>query len=425
MKFPLSVSTAVLCTLVGHVSSFPSMLDSLSPSARQVIEREYESSLLKKRQIQTLPPLTLPPINIPGLPLPLNIDLPGLVTVGRKIIPDADHLFKAPGPTDQRGGCPGLNLMANYGYIDRSGITNVGELLYAQQEMLGFDTVLAAFLVALSAKTMTDLTTLKMSIGLTDSRTSGPLTLLFGQAPGLFSPPAHNKYEVDGSLAYTDEFFTSDRSGNRFNSSIWAKNVAIAKANGGLMNNPFNAESRYAAYQRCVSTNPQCSWLFLEQLVFYAGETFSYLIMPSTGPDGNLEPATIDIVNTFTGAHDNGDGTYTKVPERLPAGSTGPWYRRSIPLTLAELVEAGLASLSKHPVNFGANSNGVNTFLLSGTQYSPSLTVNKVVCLLIDTLYHYSLKYYWCSVSRYSLNTRMEVTILKAVNYNQAPNHHK
>jgi hypothetical protein len=34
---------------------------------------------------------------------------------GEKRIPDADHPFQAPGPTDQRGPCPGLNAMANHG----------------------------------------------------------------------------------------------------------------------------------------------------------------------------------------------------------------------------------------------------------------------------------------------------------------------
>lgn len=40
-------------------------------------------------------------------------------SVGRKKIPDADHPFKAPSKTAQRGPCPGLNIMANYGYINR------------------------------------------------------------------------------------------------------------------------------------------------------------------------------------------------------------------------------------------------------------------------------------------------------------------
>lgn len=34
---------------------------------------------------------------------------------GETKVPDANHPFQAPGPTDQRGPCPGLNALANHG----------------------------------------------------------------------------------------------------------------------------------------------------------------------------------------------------------------------------------------------------------------------------------------------------------------------
>lgn len=69
--------------------------------------------------------------------LQVSVNYPGGVTVGRKIIPDAAHPYQAPSSTSQRGSCPGLNLLANHGYIARNGITNVGELLWAMQEAVG------------------------------------------------------------------------------------------------------------------------------------------------------------------------------------------------------------------------------------------------------------------------------------------------
>lgn len=60
-----------------------------------------------KRQTQLPVSISLPALPIPGLPIPLTIDLPGISTVGTKIIPDSAHPFKAPTATDQRGGCPG------------------------------------------------------------------------------------------------------------------------------------------------------------------------------------------------------------------------------------------------------------------------------------------------------------------------------
>jgi hypothetical protein len=41
------------------------------------------------------------------------------------------HVFKAPSKDDQRGPCPGLNALANHGYIARSGITSLAEVVTA------------------------------------------------------------------------------------------------------------------------------------------------------------------------------------------------------------------------------------------------------------------------------------------------------
>lgn len=37
------------------------------------------------------------------------------ITNGEVRVPDADHPFQEPGPSDQRGPCPGLNTLANHG----------------------------------------------------------------------------------------------------------------------------------------------------------------------------------------------------------------------------------------------------------------------------------------------------------------------
>lgn len=49
--------------------------------------------------------------------------------------------------------------MANYGYINRTGVTTVTELLWAQQDMLGLAAVLAAVLTGLAVLSAVDPTT--------------------------------------------------------------------------------------------------------------------------------------------------------------------------------------------------------------------------------------------------------------------------
>lgn len=84
--------------------------------------------------------------------------------------------------------------------------------------------------------------------------------------------------------------------------------------------------------------------------------------MPSSDENGVPTSPTIEVINSFFGVQDNGDGTYTKVPEKLFPGSDGIWYRRSIPLLASETVLIGLQAYLAHPVIFGTNSGKPNSF---------------------------------------------------------------
>lgn len=63
--------------------------------------------------------------------------------VRQKIDITGNHIFKAPGVNDLRGPCPGLNALANHGYIQRSGVTSLLEVLSAAQTVFGFAVDLA------------------------------------------------------------------------------------------------------------------------------------------------------------------------------------------------------------------------------------------------------------------------------------------
>lgn len=104
-------------------------------------------------------------------------------TVGRKKIPDADHPYQAPSATAQRGPCPGLNIMANYGYIDREGIASFSELVYGQQEAMGWAPGLAILLASIAIAVDGNTVTQLVSIGGPDDHV-GTLTLVGGQIPG-------------------------------------------------------------------------------------------------------------------------------------------------------------------------------------------------------------------------------------------------
>lgn len=73
---------------------------------------------------------------LPSLTSLLN-DVTGLLgSVAESVDPDnarpqAGYTFQAPGPNDSRGPCPGLNLLANYGYLPRDGYVNFGQVVDA------------------------------------------------------------------------------------------------------------------------------------------------------------------------------------------------------------------------------------------------------------------------------------------------------
>ncbi|KAK4055398.1 hypothetical protein OIO90_003236 [Microbotryomycetes sp. JL221] len=338
-----------------------------------------------KRQTGSDPFLNLPTLTIPGILAPVQVIYPGSPTSGRVEIPDSSHPYQDPPSGAQRGACPGLNILANYGYISRSGITNVGELLFAMQQVFGFAPDLAGVLTAFTLKGMTDPTTLRLSIGGTDSRTSGLLSfLLGGQVPGLFAKESHNKYERDGSFAHTDSFFRPDGTTRTFNATNWAKRVTTANSfSSGLFGPTWNGQARFEQYNECIATNPQCSWLVVSQILFYGAGHLPWATMMSTGPDGLQEPATQAKIQTAFGISQQGS-TFVKVPEQLPPSSDGKWYRRATGYTVAEVVQGAIDSFLMHPVAFGANSGSTNSFIVQGTQLdADNISVQSVGCLLV------------------------------------------
>lgn len=60
-----------------------------------------------------------------------------------------DHAYKAPSKTDQRGPCPGLNALANHGYINRNGVTSLIEATAAITEVWGMGVDLGAILAVM------------------------------------------------------------------------------------------------------------------------------------------------------------------------------------------------------------------------------------------------------------------------------------
>jgi hypothetical protein len=98
----------------------------------------------------------------------------------------ANFPFQPPGPTDQRGPCPGLNTLANHGYIPRNGIATVGQINYATATVFNLGVELSTVLATGGALDGGDILSQTMSIGGPDSRVG----LLNGTLNGIFGTPS-------------------------------------------------------------------------------------------------------------------------------------------------------------------------------------------------------------------------------------------
>jgi hypothetical protein len=119
-------------------------------------------------------------------PHPMGDFLPSTVA-GLKKFPEAAYPYQDPRPTDQRGACPGLNTLANHGYIPRTGIVTVAQTIKASADVFNMGADLSAFLAGGSLIFASDIPTMTYSIGDAGARTNslGPLGAALGTQTGL------------------------------------------------------------------------------------------------------------------------------------------------------------------------------------------------------------------------------------------------
>ena len=118
------VSFALLALATPQVSAFPALLSeaflhgrSAAPDAALIDTPCPHMKELAKRQA-------------PGVTPPFNAKQQYVSTTGA-------HAFKAPGPDDQRGPCPGLNAMANHGYMPHNGVGSINDFITGTQAAFG------------------------------------------------------------------------------------------------------------------------------------------------------------------------------------------------------------------------------------------------------------------------------------------------
>jgi len=273
-----------------------------------------------------------------------------------------EHKFVAATSSDLRGPCPGLNALANHGYLPHNGLASVLQITQASNEVFGMGLDLSAFLAVYGAVMSGDITSLSIGgeppAGLVGGLTGG-LGLL-GKPQGLSH--SQQRFECDASPTRGDLFVTGDS--DSVNLPIFEELMAQPLGpNGYDLSVLF--PWRATRFHESISTNGHYfagpvahiavnNAAFIFTYRFFANYTEEY-------PDGYLDAETLKSFEGVTG--EKGSFKWSRGHERIPEF----WYRRPIdrPYGIVDLNVDGLASLLATPELgvIGGNTGEPNTFV--------------------------------------------------------------
>ncbi|KAH7030654.1 uncharacterized protein B0I36DRAFT_243142 [Microdochium trichocladiopsis] len=286
----------------------------------------------------------------------------------QRISTSGEHAWVEPNfeAGDQRGPCPGLNALANHGYLPHNGVADMATIIRATNEVYGMSLDLGGFLAVYG--TVFDGNPLSTnpgySIGGPSSQSQNILNGLglLGTPSGLSG--SHNKYESDVSATRGDLYVT----GNNFHVQ---RDRFIEYYNAIPEDTP--APEQYTAlapfhqqrFENSVSTNPYFFYSpFAGVLVSPAAYSFPPRMMANHSdeyPEGYLSRQTFA---TFFGVDGNSEANFqvNQGWERIPDN----WYKRpigdefSIPDFLIDVLEH--AAYYPPLLSIGGNTGTVNSF---------------------------------------------------------------
>ncbi|EOA83046.1 hypothetical protein ACJQWK_04537 [Exserohilum turcicum] len=307
----------------------------------------------------------------------------------QRISTSGDHRYIAPGPNDLRGPCPGINVMANHGYLPQNGISTVTQMTTAANEVFGMGLDLSAFLAVYSAIMAGDLTS--FSIGgkpKTGGLLGGAVSSLglLGEPQGLSS--SHNRFEVDGSPTRSDLYSTGDPVS--LNLAYFDQLLSMPLGKNGI-DIPVMTAFRLDRTRHSIATNGHYFSGPLQALALNpATYQFTYRFFANhtaENPEGYLDAKTLMSFQGVTG--EKGNYKWAPGQERIPEN----WYRRvigddySILSFTAEAVSLEVA----HPelIRIGGNTGQPNSFTgvdiddLTGNVFNAQILLegNNLMCL--------------------------------------------
>lgn len=327
---------------------------------------------------------------------PLPDFLPTNIT-GLKKFPEATYPYQDPKPSDQRGPCPGLNTLANHGYIPRNGIATVAQTIKASAAVFNMGADLTAFLAGGSVLFAGDIPSMTFSIGGADARTNslGIVGGALGTETGL---SGHLRFKEGDASGTRCDFYLCNGNNHNLNPSVFLDLQSTAKTYGGGQYN-VPALIQHFAHQYTNSRNKNPNFYFFPpQAALVIGATYFIAGFFSNGTIGAGGVANEASISSFLGTYFNSSsGAVQYQPEQIPPQG---WYRRGYPMFLSEGIEGiialytGAAATLGQPMLFGANTGSPGAFTgafslsdFGGKGNHGGTTVNGVACAIEASVY--------------------------------------
>ncbi|KAH9904751.1 oxidase [Xylariomycetidae sp. FL2044] len=275
-----------------------------------------------------------------------------------------DHAFQAPDLEngDQRGPCPGLNALANHGYIPHDGVVGLVDLIASVNTVYGMGIDLITVLGVMGTVGVGNPLSLNpgFSIGgpaANSGNILGNLLGLLGKPQGLYG--SHNWIESDSSGTRDDIYVT----GNAWTMNMTLFEMAMDGAEDGILTMELIGNRAAARFDESIGINPNfyygpytgmvarnAGYIFIGRLL--SNHTTEY-------PQGGH--MSTDVFKSFFGVtEEDGQLVYKEGHEQIPAN----WYRIAVDYGLVDLNLDMVSWMLQHPklASVGGNLGEVNSF---------------------------------------------------------------
>ncbi|KAJ9249975.1 hypothetical protein DTO195F2_8345 [Paecilomyces variotii] len=305
------------------------------------------------------------------------------------------HAFQPPNfeAGDQRGPCPGLNALANHGYIPRNGVVSFVDVVPAINKVYGMGVDLASVLGIMGTVWTGDVVSLNPSFsigGITPlvNNLLDNLGGVLGEPRGLNG--SHNFIEADSSNTRDDTYVT----GNNYRLNMDKFMEWYEMSEDGTFSTDLMAKRAKIRFDESIKTNPNFYYgPVTGTIARNAGYIFPLRLFANHSEENPTGVLTKEIVRDFFAIYgEEGNFTYKEGWERIPEN----WYKTPLDYGLVQLNVDLLDFLLQYPelASIGGNTGTVNSFtgvnlgdITGGVLNATTLLQgNNLLCLIMEVL---------------------------------------